>query len=376
MQIRDALVHLLLKQPFYGYMAASIAPADSKAVQTTRMITGPTLRLLYNKDWYEALKGEQPIGVIIHELLHLILLHPFRKGNREHMLWAVACDMAVNENIPQNMLPEDYVTADTLSREIRVKLPNKKSAEEYYDILAGIEGQFSFLEMSGDVTIRLKSGMELHANLYMEEEASEINRNAAKSMLSELLEQAKFEGDIPCDIEGSIAALYKSDTVNWRNVLRRFLSGKGRTVVRKSCKRESKRFENLPGSKRSTGIQALLAIDASGSISEQQLTAFQGELLSIQRITGATIHVTQFDTACTPPVKLEKYARDGRRFKSGGTDYRPVFELADKLRIHLLMVFTDGEGKAPEQVNQQVVWVLTKGAAKPAEYGHVVTLGA
>lgn len=192
--------------------------------------------------------------------------------------------------------------------------------------------------MSGDVTIRLKSGLELHANLYMEEEASEINRNAAKSMLSELLEQAKFEGDIPCDIESSITELYGSDTVNWRNVLKRFLSGKGRTVVRKSCRRESKRFENLPGNKRSTGINALLAIDANGSISEQQIAAFHGELLTIQKITGATIYVTQFDTACTQPVRLEKYIRERKRVKSGGTDFRQVFELADRLRMLSLRI--------------------------------------
>lgn len=41
--------------------------------------------------------------------------------------------------------------------------------------------------------------------------------------------------------------------------------------------------------------------------------------------------------------------------------------------MQLLIVFTDGEGTAPSEANQKVVWLLPKGGKKPAAYGHCVT---
>jgi predicted metal-dependent peptidase len=64
---------------------------------------------------------------------------------------------------------------------------------------------------------------------------------------------------------------------------------------------------------------------------------------------------------------------DNKREKRGGTDFTPIFQLADQLKIPLVIIFTDGDGKAPESVNQNTLWVLTKGACKPAYYGTSVT---
>jgi predicted metal-dependent peptidase len=95
--------------------------------------------------------------------------------------------------------------------------------------------------------------------------------------------------------------------------------------------------------------------------------------MAIKKITGVSVSITRFDTECTQPVPIEWYDRSKERLKNGGTDFRPVFELADRLHIPLLIVFTDGEGPAPEHANQKVLWVLTKDGKKPAEYGHCIT---
>jgi predicted metal-dependent peptidase len=218
----------------------------------------------------------------------------------------------------------------------------------------------------------MKSGLELTANRQTEDEDSEISKSAMKSMLSGIIEQAQLEGEIPGEVSSIITELYGAGAVNWRNVLRRFLTGKGSVVKRKSYKRESKRYENLPGNKRSIGLNALIALDASGSISDRQLSMFYGELLRIKKITGAALGVIQFDTECSAPIPIERYVKDKKRIKSGGTDYRPVFELADKMKIPLLIIFTDGEGTAPPEVNQKVLWMLPRGRKRPAGYGHYV----
>jgi predicted metal-dependent peptidase len=372
MKMRDAMLHLLLKQPFYGYVAASMIPTESDDISTIRMVNDSSLKLIYNKKWYESISNEIAVGVIIHELLHIILLHPYRRGGRQKLLWTIACDMAVNEHISSDLLPEGSVTVEGIAKEIRVRIPKFKSAEFYYEVISKDDSQFSFREEKDEVKVLLKSGLELTSNRHMEDESSEINNSALKSMMSELIEQAQFEGEIPGEINSLISDIYKTSDINWRNVLRRFLTGKGRVIKKKSFKRESKRFENLPGNKRCMGIKALIALDASGSISEKQLSQFYGELMKIKRVTGASLSVTQFDTECTAPLPIERYVKDKKRMKNGGTDYKPVFELADSMNMQLLIIFTDGEGTAPPEVNQKVVWMLPKGGRKPATYGHYV----
>lgn len=370
--MRDAMLHLLLKQPFYGYVAASVTPAESEDVATIKMINDSALKLLYNREWYESISDEKAIGAIIHELLHIILLHPYRREGREKLLWTIACDMAVNEHIAPDLLLDDSITVEVIAKEIREKIPKFKSAEFYYEVISQNENQFSFFERQDDIKVVLQSGLELNANKQMEDETSEINKSAIKSMMSELIEQAQFEGEIQGEVSSIIADIYKTGDVNWRNVLRRFLTGKGKVIKKKSFRRESKRFENLPGNKRTRGINALIALDASGSISDKQLSKFYGELLKIKKITGANLSVTQFDADCTVPVNIERYVREKKRVKNGGTDYIPVFELADSMAMPLLIIFTDGEGTAPPEVNQKVVWILPKGGRKPAAYGHYI----
>lgn len=370
--MRDAMLHLLLKQPFYGYVAASVTPAEGEDVETVKMINDSTLKLIYNKDWYESLKDEKAIGVIIHELLHIIFMHPHRRESRERLLWTIACDMAVNEHLAFDLLPEGSITVEGIAKEIRVKIPRYRSAEFYYDVISKDESRFSFFERKDDVKVILKSGLELVANRQMEDDTSEINKSALRSVLSDIIQQAQFEGEIPGEVSSIIADIYKTSEINWRNVLRRFLTGKGKVIKKKSFKRESKRFENLPGNKRTMGLDALIALDASGSISDKQLSQFHGELLKIKKVTGAALVVTQFDTCCTAPVPIERYIREKKRAKSGGTDYTPVFELADSMNMPLLIIFTDGEGTAPPEVNQKVVWMLPKGVKRPAPYGHFV----
>jgi predicted metal-dependent peptidase len=139
-------------------------------------------------------------------------------------------------------------------------------------------------------------------------------------------------------------------------VLKRFLSGRGRLVARKSYKRVSRRFDDLPGSKRSVGVEALLAVDESGSVSDAMVRAFFDELGKINRINGVSLQVTAFDTECSAPVPLGSFVAKAGREKRGGTDFRPVFALADRLRIGRVIIFTDGDGERPESANQRTLW--------------------
>lgn len=374
MQIRDVMLKLLIKQPFYGYIAASVSPVETSSVSTIKMSALPALKVLYNPNWFASLPDEHKIGVVIHELLHLILMHPYRRGFRDAALWSVACDLAVNEHINPHLLPTGSITVELLSKKLKLELPRQKGAEFYYDILSEKDEQLYFIGKEDEVIIALDSEKQLKANIMAEEQLSKLEQKSLMSDLLQMLEEASAEGEIPAAVQDVVDDVYHDLKVNWRNVLKRFLTGRGKIIVRKSYKRQSRRFDDLPGTKRSIGVNALVAIDESGSIPDGLITQFYEELKNINKITGASIKVTRFDTECTEPIPLKDYVKNKERLKSGGTDFRPVFQMADKYRIPLLIIFTDGDGIVPDGAEQKTLWVITKGGKKPATYGQHVVL--
>lgn len=373
MKIQDVIIKLLIEQPYYGYVASSVTLVESEKIDTIRMASIPSLKIYYNPEWFESLPIDQQKGVILHELLHVIFMHQYRRMNREILLWSVACDMAVNEMISKRLLFKDAITVEKLSQKLKRNIERNKNAEYYYDIITDADDLMSFAFAKDYIILIFEGDKSLKANKLPDETASSVEMNALKSNLIQIMEQARAEGELPSELENKVDEVYRDIKVNWRIILKRFLTGRGKMMVRKSFKRQSRRFENLPGTKRAVGVRALLAIDESGSISDSLVKAFYKELQEINKIIGVDIMVTRFDTECTDPVPLNQFLMDDNREKRGGTDFRPVFTLADKMKMPLIIIFTDGDGTAPISANQNTLWVLTKNAKKPAEFGYYVT---
>jgi predicted metal-dependent peptidase len=371
--MQETILKLLILKPFYGYVAASITPIEDEGVKTIKMAIIPSLKLLYNPTWFRVLRAEQKIGVVIHELSHLILWHPYRRGNRDTLLWSIACDMAVNEQVDKEQLPEDSITVELISNTYKLKLDKQKAAEYYYNKIIENDEILAFIGNDDEILIQINSDLTLKANKLSEENLSEADKNAVMNDLSQIMEDAAAEGEVPAVLQNAVDEVYEEFKVNWRKMLKRFITGRGKIQTRKSYKRQSRRFEDLPGTKRAIGVDALVAIDESGSITNSLVNSFFKELQSINKITGASIKVTRFDTECTEPVSIKDYVKNNERLKNGGTDFRPVFELADKMKTSLLIIFTDGDGEAPLSANQKTLWVLTKGGKKPAQFGYYVT---
>jgi predicted metal-dependent peptidase len=373
MRIQDALIQLLLTQPFYGALASVLSIQESNAVNKMDMSLLPTPSLKYNKKWYEELPDAQAVGALIHELLHLLLLHALRQGARDPLLWAVCCDMAVNDHIPGGMLPDNAVTTEQIELTMKCKLEGMRSAEYYYQMLSNLmDDSVSLLMREGAATLPGASGNLLEADIQKEEDINHVNETALKNKLHEIVDRASQNGELPPELLHEFVIRPKRSTMNWKNIFKRFLSGMGRTQTRATYKRDSRRFEGFPGHKRSIGLKVLIALDESGSISDEQSDIFFNEVMSINRITGADILVTEFDTDCSAPIPAQVYLHQRNRSKKGGTDFRPIFKLAEDLNIFSVVIFTDGEGDAPAEVNQRVLWILTRDGKQPASFGYSV----
>lgn len=126
----------------------------------------------------------------------------------------------------------------------------------------------------------------------------------------------------------------------------------------------------------------VLALDSSGSMGQRELGAAKDIIARVLSDMGleevllcqcdASIQAGGFKKVRPKDIDLMKVS--GR----GGTDFRPIFLEAEKLRPKpdLLFILTDGDGPAPltQPTGTRTIWVIVPSPwqAKPATWGHYV----
>ena len=116
------------------------------------------------------------------------------------------------------------------------------------------------------------------------------------------------------------------------------------------------------GRKKRPIMKALIGIDVSGSISDDNIEEFLSEIRYLMADFGAEVEVAFFDTRITDKFQLKNITDMKQITKAsgrGGTSYAELFEYAEKEKAKEVVVFTDGYGdqdgikKAP---NWMRVW--------------------
>ena len=170
--------------------------------------------------------------------------------------------------------------------------------------------------------------------------------------------------------------------VDWRRVVRIFAQSSRRTKIKISHRRESKRFESIPGLKRYPGLKVrrfqrmVVALDTSGSITRDDLEAFFSEVHGIWRL-GSEIIVVECDDTIGKVYPYEGRLPD-KLSGGGATAFEPVFAWMreQRRRFDGLIYLTDGRGPAPTTPALcRVLWVLQRGGDPTAcSPGRVIEL--
>lgn len=362
MDIQETLLKLLLKEPFYGHIASKLTIKKSLTIKKMNLSVYPQLVLRYNTNWFDKLENNYKYGAILHELIHIILQHPMRRGSRTLELWAVACDLAVNQYIDPNYKDNSWINLDIIAHEFNINIKYWQSSEYYYDILKNLNINVKGSSDNNEALITLKNTNKYKSDIIPDQQSDKSKLSLLKTVTSQSI---NISGS---SIDG-IKSLYNDYLVDWKSVLKRFLSNRGQRDKKKSYKRVSRRFDNYPGNIYNKGIEALIALDESGSMPDNLIDIYINELREINKITGVKIKIIRFDSECSKPIPLRNYLEEQGRIKQGSTDFNPIFKIADKLKIPLVIIFTDGKGACPKSVNQKVLWLLTKDGINPSQFG-------
>jgi predicted metal-dependent peptidase len=365
MTLHKTIQELLIHFPFYGYAASLFLFKEAKDIDEYTVSYGNPHCFKYNPGWFKDLTFLHRQGILLHEILHLLLIHPFRQGDKSSLIWAIACDIAVFEQLPRDYWYPQSINRVAVEKEIRRNLPEKKSAEEYYQILVDVDQRYPFGKDPETGLVTFGSKKKFKVETWDDQSFDENDRDAIQSQVAQMMSRFHSTEDLPDGVGRLLDSIHGDFKINWRRVIKQFLTGRGPVIKERSFKRPSRRFDGFPGNKRSIGTRALIAVDESGSISDTLLRQFFEEIRKISRVTGVNISVVRFDTGCSSPVPLSRFVKSSERIKGGGTDFLPIFKTASSFGFRLVIVFTDGDGSYPEHIRQKCLWVLTKPVKPP-----------
>lgn len=338
---------------------------------------------------------EGTAALLVHELGHLLQDHHGRFAQIplvDHLLANVAGDLAINPSLRVMKLkpPEGLLYSQPL------KLPEGKTAEEYYVLLKkkqkehGFADGFTSPECGSCSGGKAVPGEPKDADAENRSEAE--NRRVTLGIAREIQNQ-KGRGNIPAGFLRWAEEVLAPPKVNWREELRRVLRGmmayrpgsNFASYARPSRRQSGIGFGEgravLP-SFRTTDIRVTVLADTSGSMSKEELAAGMSEVEGIVRVAG---HAIDF-IVCDAAVHGYKAVRNVHEACSllrggGGSDFRPAFEelKTHRPKTHILVAITDGDIAVPETepAGLPVIWLLTgKRVRPPCLWGKSISLDA
>jgi len=379
-RITRARIDLQLKAPFFGYLVLHLNLIEIEGLETCAI--DKNANLYYDPDFINALYEEEILGVLAHEIWHVITEDFDRQNNRVQSLWNIATDIINNEMIISNGFDLPDIALMPRSHEIeiggyKIENINEKIAEQIYDEIEQNIPKTS--SNSWDIHI-YQGGEERIADKIKSGEIalpSEIGKDW-KQILSEATTYAKMKNNTPIGLDRYIDNIL-FPKLNWKQILRKYLISiipmdmsytfPSKASIVSECWGQS---YYLPSVVDVEGVDVIVSIDTSGSISKEELTEFISELISLGKSFEAiNIVVLICDTKIYEVYEFKN--SNINKIKNivirggGGTSHKPVYNWIknNKPNAKLLLNFTDGFTEFPSQSNSlerklETIWLLSE----------------
>jgi predicted metal-dependent peptidase len=403
-KLTKARTQLILDKPFLGNLVLRL-PMKA-AGSWCRTSATDAKSFYYNPSFIEKLDNHQTKFVLIHEALHCALTHFARRGNRDKHKWDLACDFAINPllvkegfrpplDVPifskyESMIAEeiypmidDSIDTEPMDQHLYDDNPKDDADESDGGMREdSLDGQKDDTSSKGQDN-KPSQGNSNSGDLAeqpspltpdeMQELSSRWQKNLASS--AQLAQQAgKLDGEF-----AKLVDFFLQPQLSWQSLLAQYMSTLARDDF--SYARPSRRSGNaiLP-SLRSSQIDITVAIDTSGSITQEEIDEFISEINAIKSNMRASITLIACDEKVNDNLIWRFEAWDELQFPASlgggkGTNFNPVFDYIDEQDSpsSVLIYFTDAMGKFPQfEPNYPVMW-LVKGK-EPIPWGSRIQL--
>ncbi len=367
------------KDNFYGYFLLQMSREIRFDISSPTAVNfrGANYVIYFNPLIFLNLTIKQMETTIKHEILHIVSMHLIRAKEFKTGYSPLAINMAMNivVNTYLDNLPPYSITLEWVNLNYSLKLLPFEPFEYY---VVKIQTAIDLLEVdkdepeddgNKDEKIETDYNPEKTHDIW-EEDSSDIDEKTLKEFTEKFITNSQ-KGSIPNYLESMISSLKNSKgELPWNLYLKRLMgaveSNKKKTVTRRN-RRQPDRLD-LKGQLRSHKAKIVVALDISGSISDEEFNQAIKEVLDIVKNYNHEITIIECDSEIRRVYKVKsvKDIKDRINIR-GSTKFTPVFEYANNNKVNLLVYFTDGKGEA-ELLSiprgYKTLWVISGGGDK------------
>lgn len=365
-----ARIGLLLRAPFFGQLASRMSLENADEWCPTAATDGR--RFYYNSEFVTKLPLKQLEFLCGHEILHAAYDHIGRRMFRDPKLSNIAADYCVNQDLVQQNIGEKISVVPILY-DVKFK---GMSYEEVYDYLYENAEKINMSELAKMVLDEhLESGDgdgdgdgdgNTKRPRLSKEEAREIQEEFKSSVLAAA--QSAGAGNVPAGIKRMLKDL-TSPVIGWKELLQQQIQSviKNDYTWARPSRRSWHMDAVMPGLKPGDMIDVCIALDQSGSISNEDSKAFLSEVKGImEAFDEYKITIWCFDTDI---YNVQTYTSDNiddimnyEPQGGGGTDFMANWEFMKENNIEpkKFIMFTDGVpfGEWGEEEYCETVWII------------------
>jgi predicted metal-dependent peptidase len=358
---------LMLKEPFYGLFLISLNKELRCNIETACVTPDKlNIKLCINPEFWLSLDEKTKLAILKHELLHIVFFHldNFERFPNKR-LYNIAADLEINQYIELEYKGEKW---DGLEYDQNIfkdlNLLPKQGTKYYYEAIQNEIDKNPNGDLANFINGIEKDWHDLWKAMEgMNEAEKKLIQKQIDHQLTEIASEMKKKnrGLIPSELESYINGLFEitEPVIDWKSYLRRFASISPKVFTKKTRYKPNKRFLNNPALKIKQHKHTLVAIDTSGSVSDEEVLEFFNEIHHMYK-TGTQVTIIECDAIIQRIYeyngKLENISVKGR----GGTDFEPVFKymFEHRNRFNNLIYLTDGECSVPEtQIKKPILWV-------------------
>mgnify|MGYP000862864482 CR=1 FL=1 len=404
-------MRILCNNGFYGLLLMHMIYSIDENCETAAT---DGRRIFFGPKFLDELSDPELDFIMMHEILHVVLQHCLRQGDRDNEQFNIACDIVVNSNIllSENMNLKS-ITLKKYGESMHLAPDGKDgyeyTAEQVYEMLPSLPANgkpnSALIETLGEdnddqdgdaknstlgrtkkkqgKNKNAKAAWDDHTRWGMDEEDETlcdvwVKRFEDACEAISIRDPSNQRGLLPLFAERLFKELKKPQT-NWRMVLTDFVQ---QEIVDYSFTPPDRRFDESPfflpdfNDKDDLVEDILFMIDTSASMSDDMITAAYSEVKgAIDQFDGKLKGwLGFFDAAIVEPKPFTNEAefRIIKPAGGGGTDFQIIFEYAQKHMQEKLpaciIILTDGFAPFPKEKlagGIPVLWLLNNDKVDP-----------
>jgi len=381
--LSDSIVALLESERFYGEIICQMRRVISRRIPTAGVCIKDVVELHINPDFFCKLTINERVAILKHECEHILRNHISRFkdlapeiyevkkyendvdkiadniiNTQKHQRLNIAADCAINYSLVDlpkgGMYPKLFSLKDGETMEYYAE--HLKNNDKMKEMIGGGQGHELWLESDGNKET-------------LKEKIRQVINGAAK--------RTRAAGTMTAEHELLVSKLNNSQTIDWRKQLKQFVAHSLEVKLESSKKKRNRRYGiTIPGSIKIEELNVGVAIDTSGSVSDESLSQFLAEITKMSKY--ANIHVVEADSEIKNSYEFnpkKTYTFKGR----GGTAYQPAFDFYNKYvpKVDCVIYFGDMDSSdTPNKPKYPVLWATVGTQKPPANFGKQIFVKA